>query len=420
MFAPRGWFSRRFHRQVYRTISAAGAFDASYYRRYCLQGLARLQDPLWHFVTSGWKNGHSPSVEFDTPYYLLKNDDVKVANLNPLFHYLEYGQAERRLPVRSSLEAQHAAIPEASPLRYFITPSLGQRRVSVLLDSATDLSQPGALAEIVNIASQAAASQDASLRILMRPGIVANGHLEQVLESVSNRQSVSLDITEVPTTLTYSDIPFFDDEIAIATSWSSSLALQFTTAPENSRVTLTSGSDISLSSNSEETRQALIVHSIRVPRELEKLVTARLVETGPSRRPGILVWVDVDSFPLAYMVLIQALTDFFLSRGPDQALPPVTLFGNPGSRFAIGEELQPTLFEGIPAVSSDLPGHCVIVMSSHSDENPMTLAGRGFSVIHAIPGEHPINDSPVTDTSRVVRTTLTAESLVVALEEVLG
>jgi len=420
MFAPRGWFSRRFHRQVYRIISAAGVFDASYYRRNSLRGFARLQDPLWHFVTSGWKRGHSPSAGFDTPYYLLKNDDVRVAGLNPLFHYLEYGQAERRLQVRSSLEAQHAAIPEASPLRYFITPSLGQRRVSLLLDSATDLSHPEVLAKIVDIASREATARDASLRILMRPGIVPNGLLEHVLGSVSHDQSASLEITEVPTTLTYSDIPFFDDEVAIATSWSSSLALQFTTTPENSRVALSSGSTISLSSNNEEARKTLIDQGIRVPRELEKQVLTRLVESGPSRTPGILVWVDVDAFPLAYIVLIQALTGYFLSRGPDQALLPVTLFGNPGSRFAIGEELQPTLIEGIPPGINDFTGHCLIVMSSRDDENLKTLSARGFSVIHASPSEEPLLETGIADFTPVVRTTLTGEALAKALEEILG
>jgi len=420
MFAPRGWLSRRFHRQVYRTISAAGVFDASYYRRHSLRGLARIQDPLWHFVTSGWKNGHSPSAEFDTAYYVAKNDDVRVANINPLFHYLEYGQAERRLPVRSSLEAQHAAIPEASPLRYFITPSLGEKRVSVLLDSATDLSNPGALEGIVALASQEAASQDASLRILMRSGLVSNSHLEMVLGSNIDVQRASVEITEVPTTLTYSDIPFFDDEVAIATSWSSCLALRFTTRPEHSRAIVMSENDMSISLNDEELRQTLNRRHTLVPAELERGFVTSLVESGPSARPGILAWVDIDALPLAYAIFVQALTDFSLSREPTQALLPVTLIGNPGSRFAIGEELQPTLVEGIPAVSSNLPGHCVIVMSSRDDENPMTLAERGFSVIHAIPGEHPTKVFPITDTSNVVRTTLTAESLAKALEEVLG
>lgn len=234
MFAPRGWLSRRFHRQTYRTIASSGLFDHAYYRKRNLSGISKLQDPLWHFVTKGWRAGLSPSPYFDTDYYVTKNDDVRVANLNPLFHYAEYGQAERRLPVRSSLEAQHAATPEASPLRYFITPSVGQKRVSILFDSATDLTDQGVALNILKLASQKAEIESASLRILHRTGALNHISLNEALGGLPLALQDSLEITEVPTSLTYSDLPFFQDETSIATSWSSSFALRYVTDLANS------------------------------------------------------------------------------------------------------------------------------------------------------------------------------------------
>lgn len=53
-------------------------------------------DPARHYDLAGWKNGNDPSVKFDTTLYLVHNPDVKAAGIDPLLHYLQYGQAEGR------------------------------------------------------------------------------------------------------------------------------------------------------------------------------------------------------------------------------------------------------------------------------------------------------------------------------------
>ena len=55
-------------------------------------------DPLWHFIEYGWKEGRNPSPKFDTEYYLRMNPDVKQAGINPLVHYLNHGRQEGRAP----------------------------------------------------------------------------------------------------------------------------------------------------------------------------------------------------------------------------------------------------------------------------------------------------------------------------------
>lgn len=82
----------------YIIIKRSGYFDPAYYLlRYPDCRLADV-DPLWHFVRWGWKEGRNPSPEFDTTYYLQHNPDVKAAGVNPLVHYIRFGRREGRSP----------------------------------------------------------------------------------------------------------------------------------------------------------------------------------------------------------------------------------------------------------------------------------------------------------------------------------
>ncbi len=82
----------------YIIIKRSGYFDPAYYLlRYPDCRLADV-DPLWHFVRHGWKEGRNPSPEFDTGHYLQHNPDVKAADMNPLVHYIRFGRKEGRTP----------------------------------------------------------------------------------------------------------------------------------------------------------------------------------------------------------------------------------------------------------------------------------------------------------------------------------
>jgi GT2 family glycosyltransferase len=49
----------------------------------------------WYLVV-GWQYRTDPSEKFSVSYYLDVNDDVATAELNPLLHYLQFGQVEGR------------------------------------------------------------------------------------------------------------------------------------------------------------------------------------------------------------------------------------------------------------------------------------------------------------------------------------
>jgi len=420
MFAPRGWLSRGIHRTMYRTLSHSKLFDRSFYRVKNLNGLSRLQDPLWHFITAGWKEGFSPSERFDSAYYLAKNDDVRVAHLNPLYHYLEYGETERRLPVRSALEAQHIVTPEASPLRYFITPALGANRVSVLFDSATNLEAPDRLSSILEQASVKAREQSASLRILFRPNSLPFVDLGKAVKSTPLSVQETLEITEIPTTLTYSDIPFFAEEISIATSWSSASALQFSTLSEHAFLVDAANEALSLVGNDEETRRELRRRNASLPTRRSGEVVSHLSKSGPWLSTGIIAFVDVANYPLVYSVLIDAINQFLLTHRPESETVPVTLVGQPGERFAFAEEIYPTLLTHTELLQSSTSASCIVAISSSADDSVSALAASGFTVIHVGTDDSANLETGPDKSSHVLRTVLEAEAIADSLRKALS
>lgn len=84
--------------QLERTIirlHRAGVFDATFYQTQFIDPLA---DPLRHYVRHGAKEGRWPHPLFDSPWYLMRNPDVKAAGLVPLLHYLMTWSSEGRRP----------------------------------------------------------------------------------------------------------------------------------------------------------------------------------------------------------------------------------------------------------------------------------------------------------------------------------
>lgn len=76
-------------------VEASGMFDPEWYRtKYNVK--VRKGREIFHFVTTGWKLGYSPSRDFDLNYYLTNNSDVAESNMNPLIHYVVHGESEGR------------------------------------------------------------------------------------------------------------------------------------------------------------------------------------------------------------------------------------------------------------------------------------------------------------------------------------
>ena len=77
-------------------LAPSGLFDAPWYR--AEYGGAAATDPLVEFCDTGWRALRRPNACFDTGWYLRQNPDVAELGLNPLLHYLRYGEGEDRPP----------------------------------------------------------------------------------------------------------------------------------------------------------------------------------------------------------------------------------------------------------------------------------------------------------------------------------
>lgn len=81
----------------YKIIRKSGLFDEKYYLLNNPDVRIADIDPLKHFMTIGWKEERNPSTQFDLTFYLMRNPDVREAGVNPLLHYIRYGQSEGRM-----------------------------------------------------------------------------------------------------------------------------------------------------------------------------------------------------------------------------------------------------------------------------------------------------------------------------------
>lgn len=81
-------------------------FDSDFYlsaNRDVADAVARGATTAWqHYQDNGWREGRDPSAFLDTSDYLARHRDVAAAGINPLDHYLAYGEAEGRIVMVSS------------------------------------------------------------------------------------------------------------------------------------------------------------------------------------------------------------------------------------------------------------------------------------------------------------------------------
>ena len=99
---------------VLELVRRSELFDEEYYRRQQLE-LAGIDDLLRHYLEVGWLDNLNPSAAFDTAYYLAMNPDVRESGMNPLVHYLRYGQFEAREPIGHDGAPPDALVSATAP-----------------------------------------------------------------------------------------------------------------------------------------------------------------------------------------------------------------------------------------------------------------------------------------------------------------
>ncbi|HKS60474.1 MAG TPA: CARDB domain-containing protein, partial [Xanthobacteraceae bacterium] len=87
-FRTSGWKEGRDPNPFFDTDAYVGAHRAEIAK----SGMS----PLDYFHNVGWKLGDDPGPNFDTKAYLIHNPDVAAGGVDPLAHFLQFGQAEGR------------------------------------------------------------------------------------------------------------------------------------------------------------------------------------------------------------------------------------------------------------------------------------------------------------------------------------
>jgi hypothetical protein len=427
MFAPRGWLSRSLTREMYRIFQGSEFFDQAWYRRQYLSSLSRWRDPIWHYILRGGASGLAPSRLFDSAYYLEKNDDVRVAKLNPLYHFLAYGQAERRLPLRSANEMVNALFPEAAHLRAFVTPNLDHQRISVLLDSSTPHADYG---DLLSSAADLSFTEGASLRVLHRAIKAPLVDIQRALQDKDPRWVAQVEITPVPTTATYSDIPFYAEEITMATSWSSAQALTFTAQENNSwslsrRVTNAQNQpspnsplspvglppDMTLTYNTEAMREELSGEAHSWSPKIHPAALSVAWEAPAADGPWTLGIVgEPESFPWSFSRGIEGLSSWLKSYKGQTDSISLRLLGEQPSPFAFLEEFQP-----LPATSHDT-FHCLLVLSSGEVANLSASAPPAIRIIQVLPASPHRTPPNAAEQEGVLNVCADVSSMVAALD----
>src|SRR5689334_23342301 len=73
-------------------------------------------DPLTHYINFGANESRDPNRHFDGRWYLRQNRDVAEAGVHPLLHYLQFGAPEHRSPhPRFNVPWYVEQHPEAAP-----------------------------------------------------------------------------------------------------------------------------------------------------------------------------------------------------------------------------------------------------------------------------------------------------------------
>lgn len=90
-------------------------FDAAFYLGANPDVAAAGQDPLEHFLSTGWRERRDPSASFSITDYIELNPEVSGARMNPFVHYLVAGKAEGRAAKRN-LGFRHDIIAALKPM----------------------------------------------------------------------------------------------------------------------------------------------------------------------------------------------------------------------------------------------------------------------------------------------------------------
>ncbi len=357
MFAPQGWLQGRGNRSVYRTIAHSDLFDKTWYRRENLSGLWKLTDPIWHYIKRGWQQRTDPSPRFDTDFYLTWNKDIRESLINPLDHYLSYGAGEGRAPLRPLAQWWPEDLAAVAPIKFYAAISSEQRRISLVLDANTPNRWRGDHVLLVLLAQWLASHLGRDLRVLLRN----NTEMPSIDQGLFHQppHSTPIQVTRIPDGFEYSDIARYEDEIFIASSWSSATSLHNSLGGHKILSIITTNEPRSLPAGDARAlaHQALTLSDVSYlvlagnqvtdlwPKgsKPKKAINAQEINLGsflPSRQPTkaggpLVIWAGNNALDSRVRSILTALERMVAAGSLDPVKQPITLVGKSGHRVLL-------------------------------------------------------------------------------------
>jgi hypothetical protein len=424
MFAPQGWLQGKGNRRVYRTISESGFFDKAWYRRGYLWGLWKLTDPIWHYIRRGWHQASDPSPRFDTGFYLASNRDVRESAINPLDHYLSYGSAEGRPALMPLAQWWPQDLSSLQPIKFYTARLKPRQRISLVIDANTPRSWRGDQALFVLVAQWLGSHHGRDTRILLRNGLDLTYVDHALFHAPQNHNPIQA--TQVPEGSEYSDIDRHDDEIFIATSWSSATSIHNSFGGQNLIYLVTSNEAEALPVG--DTR-ILAQRALALPdtsyllmagidsdnlwpdgSKPKKFIDSMELSLGSfmkSPRPAtpggpIVIWAGNDAVAHRVRSILLALEQLIARGSLDPAQHPVSL---------VGEAAQRVLLLGTHQVFANAPkslteelhtiqgGSLVIAITGSSKRHSVALCATQIGV-NVLPPPSP--SASITDLSELI------------------
>lgn len=77
------WFDRQWYLSTYPDVAADEKMS---------------QAPARHYLLIGGLEGRNPGPDFDSAFYIDRYDDVRESGINPLLHFIKFGEHEQRQP----------------------------------------------------------------------------------------------------------------------------------------------------------------------------------------------------------------------------------------------------------------------------------------------------------------------------------
>ena len=99
-------FSQFININSYNIIKRSNLFDESFYLSNYPDVKLNNLDPIYHYLKLGTYENCNPNADFNTKEYLNKYEDVKNSSLNPFVHYILYGVHENRTALNPLLELE--------------------------------------------------------------------------------------------------------------------------------------------------------------------------------------------------------------------------------------------------------------------------------------------------------------------------